>query len=703
MKLFRAARVLAAGLALAVCVSAHAGSCRQGDGAGHASPDCLKEVTDADHCRGAVNAGVDTCEKHGKQRVPFDVLTYHYDNRRNGWNNRESLLNAANVNGTQFGLLYQVALDDQVDGQPLLVTNQRIVNHPGKYEVVYVATENNTVYAIDASTGRILNHRHIGSPVTNFPGGSGPDVGINSTPVIDLPTQTLYIIVYTTASDGSPAYAVHALDLETLADKPQAANGVPIDSSTTHMLQGGTIFPFNPGTQRQRPGLLLTHGNLYAGFGSFGDFAPTQTRGWLLGWSASTLAPLVANELTNRLSTTAQACVAANGITTPPCFLTSVWMSGYGLAADDVGNVYAVTGNGAPGSYDGVYAIQESVVQLSNDLSMINSLFTPTDTEQNDVGVNAMDDGDLDLGAGGVMLLPDQPGPYPHLAVIQGKIGPLYVLDRDQQGTYGTTGAVTPVYSTPTDTSSPSGSTGCWCGPSYFVGPDRVPRVVTSSGLSLAVWKLTTSPSVSLTEDGVPYLVPSTPAQYPGFMTSVSSDGEAAGSAVIWAVPHAQPPQTGIPNLTLFAFDAANLKQPIFTAPTGFWPNVQGAANIVPVVANGRVFVASYQTLAVFGLGGHARLTEPPGASSSVTVHVLHGVVTDVVAASDGQQIAVRTRTGKIIPVDTTLALKRDEVILPTVGAAVEVRGAYYVKRHVLLATSIRPATSAPESWEPDR
>src|SRR5258708_38961621 len=83
------------------------------------------------------------------------VTTYHYDNNRTGWNSNEPNLTPANVSSSYFGLLQSVALDDQVDTQPLYMPAVNITAGPnqGAHDVVYIAAESNTVYAIDAESG----------------------------------------------------------------------------------------------------------------------------------------------------------------------------------------------------------------------------------------------------------------------------------------------------------------------------------------------------------------------------------------------------------------------------------------------------------------------------------------------------------------------------------------------------------------------
>ena len=229
------------------------------------------------------------------------VSTYHNDNYRTGLNSTETVLTQANVNASQFGLLATVIVDAQVEAQPLMVPNVNITagSNQGEHNVVYVVTDNNTVYAIDAVAGTILLSRHIATPAPAPAGckGNGLDLGITSTPVIDTSTNTLYVMTYVKASPN-PNYVLRALDLGSLKDKT-----TPATVTASHTLTNGTTFNFNGLYERQRPALLEANGNIYAGFGSFCDLYGNLSRGWLLGWNTNTLAPLAANQLFNTQAT----------------------------------------------------------------------------------------------------------------------------------------------------------------------------------------------------------------------------------------------------------------------------------------------------------------------------------------------------------------------------------------------------------------
>jgi hypothetical protein len=501
------------------------------------------------------------------------VATYHYDNNRTGWNSHELRLTPSSISSSAFGVLKTVFLDDQVDAQPLVVPGVLITDgkEPGLHDVVYVATEGNTVYAIDAHSGHVLLSPNFGRPVPAPLGCSnnGPNVGINSTPVIDLSAGTMYVVVYTNERTG-PVYRMHALDLGSLSDKIN-----PLQITASHRLTDGTVFEFNATYQRQRPGLLLANGNIYAGFGSFCDFSPNLSRGWLLGWAAGSLIPLPANELMD-----IQPSTFFN------FYLSSIWMSGYGPATDDAGNILFVTGNSSPvgNSYDGVTDIQESVVKVSPNLSSVLDLFTPSNEAW-------LDFTDSDFGSGGALVLPDQPGQVPHLAVAAGKSGTMFLMNEDNLGGFDNRkNHVLGSYQI-----GP-----CWCGESYFVDPiDGLARVVSSGGHQVKIWKLVTSPRTALTLVGSSPPVPGN--QAPGFFTSISSNGK--DNPIIWALSHPVSPRN--PLINLYAFDPLSGGRPIqqlFKGAAGHWPSLNANSNLIPVVANGEVFVASYRQLRIFGL-----------------------------------------------------------------------------------------------------
>jgi hypothetical protein len=520
-----------------------------------------------------VAAGLLTALLPGAAFAGVDITTYHGDIFRTGWNSAETILTPREVAGKSFGLLRSFDLDDQVDAQPLVVSDQPIDGRNSVSDVVYVVTEANSVYAFDPSTGEQLLHVNLGTPVPRaiLPGGclnNGHTIGIASTPVIDLAHETLYVVAYT-LENGAPVYRMHALNLRNLRDRVSPA---PRIASVVNASQTDPVR-FDAAVNRQRAGLVLANGNIYATFASFCDLKTSASRGWVMGWQQNTLKPIPSRPLIDRKAAGSAAW-----------FLSSIWMSGSAPAVDQAGRLYVVTGNrilGPNGAPPGEREMSESVAALSGDLRMISEYFTPHDRD-------ALDAGDMDFGSGGIMLLPDQDGPVPHLATAAGKDGTLYLLDRDRMGGFNPNGADKVVGRYPIG--------GCFCAQSYFIGHDGAGRVVTSGGTNVMVWKVVTSPSaVRLERESVSHSLVS--GQFPGFMTAVSSNG--VDNAVIWAVSH--PPNDGPRTITLHAFDATNATR-LFSQAAGNWPNFDGTANVMPVVANGKVFVAAYRSLSIFGL-----------------------------------------------------------------------------------------------------
>ncbi len=601
------------------------------------------------------------CLSAGAVRAQVNVTTYHYDTLRTGWNPNETTLTQNSF--SNFGLLQSVTLDDQVDAQPLLVSNETI--NGSQHNVLYVATENNSIYALDAQSGQILLQTNLGPPVpyTDLPehcGNNGPNVGINSTPVIDPSAQTLYVIALT-LQNNNPVYYLHALGLTTLSDL-----ATPVAISASGELNNGQPYQFSAHVSRQRAGLLLANGNVYAGFASFCDFAANKSRGWVLGWNAGSLAPLASNQLNNKLATSPD-----------NFFLSSVWMSGYGLAASSAGFIFFVTGNSDPSGnvYSKVNNISESVVEMNWNLTARQGLYTPTDHNQ-------LDRDDEDFGSGGVMLLPPQSGNYPDLAVAAGKEGTLYLLDADNLkkafGTY--------------DIGR------CWCGPSYYEGSDGLGRVVTSGNSTVIVWAVEGTKAPSLVGQSEYSGIAN--GQHGGFFTSVSSNGTTAGTAVVWAV--GRPTDNDPAYVDLYAVNP-DTGQLLFSDVAGQWPNTTGDANLVPVVANGLVYVASDQTLTIFGPGGgRARLPKirhiDMRAPLSPGQHEIYGTVRSISSSA----VVVQKRGGEQVRIDPAEAKRASHFAPPSIGQALFARGTYD-KAGVLEAQTIGHAVDRPAMWPLDR
>ena len=346
----------------------------------------------------------------------------------------------------------------------------------------------------------------LGAPVPqgDLPGGcsnNAANVGIGSTPVIDLPNSTMYVMEAYMFNGSTPAFKLHAIDLTTLKDVVPAQ---AVKAKAT--LTNNRTYNFNATVSRQRSALLLANGNVYAAFASYCDVDANQSRGWVLGWETGSLRPLLHNEMTNKLATS-----------TDDFFLSSVWMSGYGLASGGPdGDIYFVTGNSdySGDSIDGVNNIGESTVQLSADLSTVKSVFTPDDW-------SSLDNGDTDFGSGGALLIPPQTGQTSNLLVAAGKDGNMYFLNADNLNN-NTTG--------PNRILGTYGIGGCWCGQSYFTGDGGAGYVVSSGNNSVGIWKVVAGAHPRLVNKTFTSGIPG--SQDPGFFTAVSTNGQAGKAGI---------------------------------------------------------------------------------------------------------------------------------------------------------------------------
>ncbi|MBV9571926.1 MAG: hypothetical protein JO056_11865 [Alphaproteobacteria bacterium] len=613
--------------------------------------------------------------KHTPASNGVRVGTYHYDNLRTGWNFREHELTPKAVRSGQFKLLKSVELDDLVHAQPLYMSNQPIKGK-GVHDVVYVATESNTLYAIDAKSGEILRQHNFGPsvPYTALPNqctNNGPNLGITSTPAFVPFTGRMYLITYT-YPNFKPTYQIHKVDMVSLDDDIK-----PVTITGSAKLSDGSTYRFDPTVSRQRPALLASGDTVYAGFGSFCDAASDRSRGWMLGFSVDDLKPSTGNELLNSRAR------SPNNF-----FLTAVWMSGAGPAASLDGHVYFVTGNSdfSGGTFNRTRNIAESVVQVSDDLSEVTGLFTPRGPE---LGASDLDKVDEDFGSGGVMLLPAQKGQPTNLAVALGKAGKMYLLnadDLDNQAS-GNAKAYDIVH-----------GGACWCAESYFEGADGVGRVVTSGDNVIRVWKVKGGPAPKLQKE-VESAATIENDQDPGVFTVVSSDNHR--NAVIWAT--GKPVDFDPGTFKLYAFNATN-GNVLFKGDAGTWPFPENNNTVMPMVANGRVFVAGYKTLSIFGLGSGEAAALPRVAAPNMRVKLAAGEheIYGTVRAIDGVKLTVEKRDGSMLTVDATRAEKEHAKAQPQVGKALVARGTYS-SAGVLDANVVLHAKSKSTMWYADR
>ena len=376
-----------------------------------------------------------------------NVLTYHYDLSRAGQNLNETILSPANVSPATFGKLFSYSVDGYVYAQPLYVSG---LNVPGRgtHNVVFITTEHNTVYAFDAdtsngTTGGLLWQTNLGPAAvstiagvyTNRDFGNRynnnsytdivPEVGITGTPVIDLASGTLYVDAFTgVPSVGVTNYyhRIHALNIATGTEQPYSPVLVAVSIPGTGVGGNGSTVTFEAKREIQRCALTLAGGIVYVAYAGYADTDPYH--GWVLGYDTGTL-QLLTNYVFN---TTPNSTVAAYG---PNAGEGGIWMGGGGLSVDANTNLYFEVGNGVftATNNSGGTEYGDSFIKLSTTNGLaVADYFTPWNQQ-------TLANADTDVGSGGLLLLPDQPGPFPHLLLGAGKEGKIYLINRDQMTT----------------------------------------------------------------------------------------------------------------------------------------------------------------------------------------------------------------------------------------------------------------------------
>jgi hypothetical protein len=484
------------------------------------------------------------------------VTTWHYNNERTSANTTETLLTPSNVNIRSFGKLSTQPVDGFIVGHPLYLPGITIPGQ-GTHNVVYVATMHDSVYAFDADSANSAP-LWVTSILTYSPAGATPvpatvqknaattgwsEVGIISTPVIDPVSGTLYLVAET-YENGNVVHRLHALDVSTGQEKL----GGPATIAATYTLNGVTST-FQDLYQINRPGLLLANGHIYVGFGS--NCCNAYSQGWVMSYNATTL----------RQEGTFDA--------EPAKTLASVWQKGAGLSADSSGNIYAETGEGfyAPGTN-----LSESVFKLSQTGTTLSlaDWFTPFNYQ-------FLSTYDWDM-AQAVVILPDQPGPFPHELIAIGKEGTVYVLNRDNMGhlcTACTTTDTQIVQELPQAAGPEGGTPVYWNNTVYFTGAGVPVVAYNLSNGSLMLPAAAQSIKVGGGGHGL-----------------VTANGN--GNGIFWFI-------TGT---TLWAMDAHTL-QALYTSiqAANSRDKLPGLAHFAtPIAADGKVFVGTQNSLVVYGL-----------------------------------------------------------------------------------------------------
>jgi len=499
-----------------------------------------------------------------------DVVTYKNDALRTGQNLTETTLTSSNVNSASFGLLHNLTVDGKVDAQPLYLSHMSVGG--SQHNVVFVATENDSVYAFDADTGSqvwrvsLLPSGETASDDQNCSFIS-PAMGITATPVIDRSAGahgTMFMVAM--SKDGSGAYhqRIHALDVTTGTE----LLGGPKEITATF---GSTTFL--PGPYAERAALLLSKGTVYTSWTSHCDHGAYG--GWVIAYSESTLAPA---GVLNVAPGASGSGFASQG--------PAIWMSGAGPAADAAGNVYLLAGNGrfettlnssgfpSGGDYGNSFVkivSNAGTLTVSDYFAMSNEVTESTN--------------DQDLGSGGIMLLPDQKdanNTVRHLAVGAGKDGNVYVVNRDSMGKFDS--SKNNIWQ---ELDSALGSE-VRSSPAYFNGTVYYGP---NGGSMLAF----TMSNAQLPQQ--PTSQTSTQFGYPGTFPVVSANG--TSNAIVWAYENASS------GAVLHAYSAGNLATELYNsnqAASGRDHFGSGNKFIVPTVADGKVFVATTNSVAVFGL-----------------------------------------------------------------------------------------------------
>jgi hypothetical protein len=500
-----------------------------------------------------------------------NVLTYHNDNARTGQNLNETILTPSDVNSTNFGKLGFLSVDGLVDAQPLYVSNLTVAGAP--HNVVFIVTEHDSVYVFDADTfAQLWKVTVLGSNETPSDNRGcdqvTPEIGITSTPVIDLnagPHGTMYLVAMSKDTRGNYYQRLHALDLTTGAE--QAGSPTTIQATFPKPGGGGQVVTFDPKQYKERASLLLLNGVIYTAWASHCDYPPYA--GWVMGYSESTLQQVSVLNITPNGSEGA------------------IWMSGAGPAADAPGNIYFLAANGTFDTtlnangfpVNGDYG--NAFIKLStggNSLSGADYFTMHNTVPESNV--------DQDLGSGGALLLPDLKdglgNPW-HLAVGAGKDGNIYVVNRDSMGKFNPNND-SAIYQ---EIASNGLSGAVFAMPAYFNNTIYYGAVGDSlKAFSISSARLVTPPSSKTASTFA----------YPGTTPSISANGTSNG--IVWAVENNG--GAGI----LHAYGATNLANELYNSNQAANGRDHFSDNkfITPMIANGKVYVGTPTGVILFGL-----------------------------------------------------------------------------------------------------
>jgi hypothetical protein len=511
--------------------------------------------------------------------VPFicsaqtNVLTYHNDYFHTGQNLSETILTQLNVNVSTFGLRFVMPGDGKIEGQPLYVARLTIPGN-GVHNVVFVATEHDTVYAYDADQSGEPLWRVSMLPAGETPSDTlgcsqvEPEIGVTATPIIDLAAGshgTIYLVAMSKDSAGGYHQRLHALDL---TSGEEEFNG-PVEISAVFPGGGDNsrngLVHFDPMMYKERAALVISKGVVYTSWTSHCDARPYT--GWLIGYDQYSLAQVLVYNF------------APNGEG------GTIWGAGAGPAIDADGNLFFQTANGtfdrqldggnfpAGGDYGNSFvklSVKERKPAVLDYWTMHNSI------EESDA--------DVDLGSGGIMLLPDlvdANGTVRHLGTGAGKDGNVYMFNRDNLGKFNGSGDVTLYQELPNALANAQFAVPAWFNGNIYFGAigDHIRAFTVSSA------RLSTAPPV-MTQASF---------GYPGASPSISANG--TNNPILWAFENTDP-------VVLHAYDANDLSRELYNSRQAGGRDAAGAGAkwIPPTIADGKVFVPTTTGVAVFGL-----------------------------------------------------------------------------------------------------
>jgi hypothetical protein len=525
--------------------------------------------------------GLNLLAQAGATQAAVDVLTWHGDQARTGQNLNEKWLTHANVAATTFGKLFNISVDGKVDAQPLYVSYLTIQGV--LHNVVFIATEHDSVYACDADNGAILWQKTMlpmGETTSDNRNCSQvtPEIGITATPVIDRnqgPNGTIYVVAMSKDGSGNYFQRVHALDLATGADLVPAVQVVASYPGTGDGSSGGTVF-FDPKQYKERPGLVDLNGRIYTYWSSHCDIRPYT--GWVISYDKATLAQTSVLDL------------APNGNE------ASLWGAGASPAIDSAGNQYALVANG---TFDTTLNAQGFPTggDYGNCFIKLGSA-TPVTVVDYWTMFNTVSESnaDQDLGSGGAIVLPDMTdgnGVVRRLTVGAGKDTHIYLADRDNMGKFNSSSNST-LYQ-----DVGSGVIGqCFATPAYFNGHVYFGGVSdTLKQFTFNQARLNTAPT---TQTGITF-------PYPGTTPTISANG--TQDPIVWCLYNAS-------TAVLYAFDANDVSKQLYSSNDAAGSRDHfGTGNkfMVPTVTNGKVYAGTTNSVAVFGL-----LNQPRPASTEI-------------------------------------------------------------------------------------